>query len=78
MLDVKDNWPENFLEPFPKRIRLIAELFLLPYFILSKYIFINSKYISSITESFIIWIKNFSDKNHKFKESKKPNIFSLH
>ena len=70
MLDVKDNWPENFLDPFPKKIRVITKLFLLPYFILSKYIFVNSNCITSITESFIIWIKNFSDNKHEIKESK--------
>ena len=75
MLDVKDNWPENFLEPFPKRIRLIVKLFILPYYILSKYIFINSNYILSITESFIIWIKNFSGKNHKGKQANNTKYF---
>ena len=69
MLDVKDNWPENFLEPFPQYLKKIARFFLLPYYVLAKYIFINSNNISSITESFIKWIKNFSNSEH-FGENK--------
>ena len=28
ILDVKDNWPENFIEVFPKRLQSVAKLFL--------------------------------------------------
>ena len=72
MLDVKDNWPENFLEPFPKYLKKIVRFFLFPYYILAKYIFINSNNISSITESFINWIKKFSVTNNwQIKNSSK-------
>jgi len=64
MLDVKDNWPENFIEPFPEHLKKIVKFFLFPYYFLAKYIFINSNNISSITESFIIWIKKFSLSNN--------------
>ncbi len=66
MLDVKDNWPQNYIEPFPKYFKKIARIFLSPYFMVSKYIFENSDSISSITFSFIKWIKSFSgNKNLK-------------
>ena len=54
MLDVKDNWPENFIEPFPKILNKFARLLLLPYFKLAKYIFNHSDSITSITNSLLI------------------------
>ena len=70
MLDVKDNWPENFIEAFPENFRIIARLFLYPYFNLSKFIFRNSDSITSITDSFIDWIKLFSKRgNRHLKDS---------
>ena len=65
MLDVKDNWPENFIEAFPKNYRMIAKFFIYPYFHLSKFIFRNSTSITSITDSFIIWIKSFSKRRNR-------------
>ena len=64
MLDVKDNWPENFIEPFPNKLKIIVKLFIYPYFNLAKFIFRNSDSITSITDSFINWIKIFSKKNN--------------
>ena len=61
MLDIKDNWPINFLEPIPKILKPLSIFFILPYLILSKYIFRKAKYINSISEEFIVWIKNFSN-----------------
>ena len=74
MLDVKDNWPENFIEPFPKIFKKFARLLLLPYFKLAKYIFNHSDSITSITNSFIDWIKLFSSYKNKVTDNKKPNF----
>lgn len=63
ILDVKDNWPENFVEVFPNIVKSIAKLFLFPYFFSAKYIFRKSYKITSITESFIRWIKITSEEN---------------
>jgi glycosyltransferase involved in cell wall biosynthesis len=71
MLDVKDNWPENFIEAFPNFFKKFARLILFPYFKLTSYIFNNADAISSITTSFINWIKSFQNKQNKnFNESK--------
>ena len=64
MLDVKDNWPENFIEPFPNNLKIIVKLLIYPYFKLSKFIFRNSDSITSITDSFINWIKSFSKRSN--------------
>ena len=63
MLDIKDNWPENFIEPFPKYFKSVARIIFLPYFLISKYIFNNVNMICSITNSFISWIKQYNKKN---------------
>ena len=64
MIDIKDNWPENYIEPFPKIIRPFIKLILIPYFVIAKYIFRNIKVINSISEEFIEWIKTFSKNNN--------------
>ena len=67
MLDVKDNWPENFIEPFPEFLKRFAKIILLPYFLISKYIFNNVEIICSITDSFISWIKKYTKKNSEIE-----------
>tara|TARA_Y100001970_G_scaffold294300_1_gene450092 strand:+ start:10665 stop:11924 length:1260 start_codon:yes stop_codon:yes gene_type:complete len=61
ILDVKDDWPQTFIEPFPESLKPFIRLLLSPYFILSKFIFRNSDKITSITDDFINWIKLFSN-----------------
>tara|TARA_Y100000589_G_scaffold298716_1_gene307537 strand:- start:1900 stop:3153 length:1254 start_codon:yes stop_codon:yes gene_type:complete len=63
MLDVKDKWPEQFLEPFEGKFKFIAKKLLLPYYIASRYVFNKANKITSITEEYIDWIKNFSRSN---------------
>ncbi len=70
MLDVKDNWPENFIEAFPNFSKKFARFLLFPYFKLTSYIFNNADAISSITNSFIKWIKSFHNiQNKNFNHS---------
>lgn len=67
ILDVKDNWPENFIEVFPKILKPISYLILFPYFLLAKFIFRKSTKITTITKPFIKWIKLISgEKNNSF------------
>ena len=65
MLDVKDNWPENFIEALPNFLKKFGRFLLFPYFILTTYIFNNADAVSSITKSFINWIKTFENKQNK-------------
>ena len=66
MLDVKDKWPEIFLEPFSKNIKAIVRIILEPYYLCSRYIFKNANQITSITDEYINWIKStYKDKNQK-------------
>ena len=60
ILDVKDNWPENFIEAFPKFLKPISYLILFPYFLLAKFIFKKATKITTITKPFVKWVKFMS------------------
>jgi len=60
MLDVKDKWPEQFLEPFKGNLKIVAKKLLWPYYVASRYVFTKANKITSITEEYINWIKEFS------------------
>lgn len=69
LLDVKDNWPEFFIENLPNYLRSLARLILLPYFKISKRIIFNSKIVTSISKTFLHWCQNFSSRE-KIKNDK--------
>lgn len=73
ILDVKDKWPEIFIDAFPLFARSFAKIIFKPYFILTKFIFRKSDKITTISNGFIDWIKNFSSEF----ESKKYFISPL-
>ena len=75
IIDVKDKWPEHFLEPFHPIARPLVKILLKPYFISSKYIFKKATKITSITDEYIEWIKSFSnDKNNSQRYFVSPLI----
>ena len=61
IVDVKDKWPEHFIEPIPIHLKKIARIFLHPYFIIARYIFKKATKITSITNEYLDWIKAFSN-----------------
>ena len=75
MLDVKDKWPEIFLEPFSKNTKTFLRIILEPYYLCSRYIFKNANQITSITDEYINWIKAFcNEKNTQKKYFVSPLI----
>ena len=82
-LDVKDNWPEFFLDKFPKKFSPIIYLIFFPYFVISKKLFYNSLMISSISKTFLKWSHIYSkrkkvdnDKVYYLLKPKKINVVS--
>ncbi len=63
LLDIKDNWPEFFVTPFPQRVKWLARLALFPYFILGKDVMRSADGICSMTPSFLNWARSFSGRN---------------
>ncbi len=60
ILDIKDQWPQIFVDKFPRILRPIARLIFSPYFTLSKLTFLNSTVICSMSESFLGWASLFA------------------
>jgi len=63
LLDVKDLWPSIFIEPFPSLLKPIARTVFSPYFILAKKIMNNVNGISTMSDGFMNWCLNFSNKS---------------
>ena len=60
IIDVKDKWPELFLEPFSKNIKPFLRILIEPYYFCARYVFKNASQVTSITDNYISWIKKFS------------------
>lgn len=80
VLDVKDAWPEVLLRGFPSRIKSLALILLMPYFMIMKSTFKSSTYISSISPEFLKWALDKVPRNQKvfdrvnYLSSTKPNF----
>lgn len=64
LVDVKDQWPDNFLQIFPQRCKWIGRLVFAPYFYASRVIFSESSAVSSISASFLGWVQRFGKRDH--------------
>ena len=53
IIDFRDNWPDIFLDFFPKKLKFLGRIIFLPHFIITKFIFKNTTGIVSITEEFL-------------------------
>ena len=67
ILDIKDQWPEIFISPFPKYLRLFVRFLLQPYFMMLFYQIRNADYISTISSGFQNWIRLFDSSNDENK-----------
>ena len=73
MLDVKDLWPQMFVDVLPNFLQPLGKIFFYPYFYLAKKAIRNVDSISAMTPSFLSWVLNFADK----KETKLDRVFRL-
>ncbi len=55
VVDIRDLWPDIFLDVFPARIRFFAQGTLLPYYLMAAYACNNARAIIGLTEPFICW-----------------------
>ena len=60
VIDVKDQWPALFLEPFPKILRPIIKLALKPYFYFALHTLTNATAFSSMSQGYLDWMSRFS------------------
>lgn len=72
IVDVKDQWPQIFIEPFPFFIQKIVKLILLPYFLITKRVFKNAEVICSISKPFLDWVYMFSGREPSLRDGVYP------
>ena len=65
ILDIKDQWPEIFISPFPKYLRLFVRFLLQPYFMMLLYQVRNADYITTISSGFQNWIDTLNTNKEK-------------
>ena len=73
VLDVKDAWPQTFVNAFPKKIQQFMKMIFSPYFFMARYAMRNAQSISTIAPPFLDWCLKIS----KRKKSKLDFIFAL-
>jgi glycosyltransferase involved in cell wall biosynthesis len=57
LLDVKDMWPDIFLEIFPRVCQWVGKIALYPYFYMAKKIINRAAGVTTISNDFFIWIE---------------------
>ena len=62
-IDVKDQWPSLFLEPFSKNIRSIIKLLLTPYFYYGRRALSDASAFSTMSRGYLEWMSNFSGRS---------------
>ena len=63
ILDIKDQWPEMFLDPIPTLLRPFATLILLPLFKMSKKAIRLADAVTTISNSYLNWALSFSGRS---------------
>ncbi len=61
ILDVKDQWPHLIVSAFSRKLQFIIKFLIFPYFYFARKIFSNANAITSMSNSFIDWGRNFSE-----------------
>jgi len=59
MLNDKDQWPQIFIEPFPKFIQPLVRLALSPYFYLGRKAMRDASAFCTMSNSFLEWMCEF-------------------
>jgi ubiquinone/menaquinone biosynthesis C-methylase UbiE/glycosyltransferase involved in cell wall biosynthesis len=57
LADIKDTWPENYVDLFPKKIRFVGKLVFAPLFGMRNWIMRNANGVVSITNDFLAWAR---------------------
>lgn len=71
VIDVRDLWPEIFLVRYNMLLKNILSVFLIPYHIMAKFIFIHAASIVSISNNMLKWIQVYA----KRKRNNYDNFF---
>ena len=64
-VDLKDQWPHIFLEPFPSSLHKLIKIILYPYFYMGKASLAHSSGYVSMSSGYIDWMKDFSGQSKR-------------
>jgi glycosyltransferase involved in cell wall biosynthesis len=64
LLDVKDQWPTIFIDAFPRYLKILAYIIFSPHFIISKKVIKNACGITTMSNSFLKWAREYSDSSY--------------
>ncbi len=83
VIDVKDFWPQVFVEAFPVYLRRIARVLLSPYFYLGRHAIARASAVTSMTDSFLSELMAFSGRQRSPLDgvlplSPKPKFLAQH
>jgi glycosyltransferase involved in cell wall biosynthesis len=63
VLDAKDQWPQIFIDAVPKKLNLFVKIGFWPYFYLGRKTMRKVTAFSSMSQSFLNWMRDFSGRN---------------
>ena len=63
LLDVKDQWPDIFINAFPKKLKRIGSILLYPYFFLAKNTMRSTNGIVTMAQGFLEWTNAFAERS---------------
>ena len=65
VVDVRDMWPEAFIEVMPKFLKPVAKVFLSPIYLYVNYVFRNATAVISMLPFCLQWYQNLSNRKHR-------------
>lgn len=68
ILDIKDQWPNIFVDAFPKSIRFLGRIGSAPYYHTAKYAMREATCLSAMADSFLSWALDFSGRQRNAKD----------
>lgn len=69
IIDVRDLWPDVFLNTFPRSLQLLASIMLKPFYWLTSYALKNASSIMSISDGYMEWILSRAGRKRKTNDS---------
>ncbi len=60
LLDVKDQWPDMFLDIFPPHLKIFGRILFYPYFNIAKKAMRDATGLSTMSDGFLEWAREFS------------------
>ena len=86
IIDVRDLWPEIFLIRFNKLFKFFLKIFLIPFRIMTKYVFFHADSLMSISSEMLKWSQKYSNRSliakdkyipFSYKDNFKSEIYKL-